>query len=58
MPELDEETLRFLAMMVPMNIEARYPQQKQEVGATLNKDICEHILEQTKRIHLWILQKL
>lgn len=58
MSELDEETLKFLAMMVPMNIEARYPQYKQDVGATLNKDICEYILEQTKRIHLWILQKL
>lgn len=58
MSELDEETLKFLAMMVPMNIEARYPQYKQDVGATLNKDICEYILEQTKQIHLWILQKL
>lgn len=58
MPEINEEMLRFLAMMVPMNIEARYPQYKQNVAATLNQDVCEHILEQTKRLHQWILQKL
>lgn len=58
MPELNEETLRFIAMMVPMNIEARYPQYKQDVAATLNKDKCRYILEQTRFIHQWILQKL
>jgi len=56
--ELSEEQLRFIAMMVPMNIEARYPQYKQEVAAKLNKDICKYILEQTKLIHQWILKKL
>ena len=56
--ELSEEQLRFIAMMVPMNIEARYPQYKQEVAAKLNKDICKYILEQTQRFHQWILQKL
>lgn len=45
-------------MMVPMNIEARYPQYKKEVAAKLNKDICKYILEQTQRFHQWILQKL
>ena len=56
--ELSNEQLRFIAMMVPMNIEARYPQYKQEIAATLNEDKCKYILEQTKQIHQWILQKL
>lgn len=58
MQELNDETLRFLAMMVPMNIEARYPQYKKDVAATLNEDKCKYIIEQTKQIHQWILQKL
>lgn len=56
--ELTEEQLRFIAMMVPMNIEARYPRYKQEVAATLNEAVCSYILEQTKQIRQWILQKL
>ena len=56
--ELNEEQLRFIAMMVPMNIEARYPQYKQDVAATLNEIACRYILDQTKQIYQWILQKL
>ena len=56
--ELSEEQLQFISMMVPMNIEARYPQYKQEVAATLNEGTCKYILEQTKQIYQWILQKL
>ena len=56
--ELNEEQLRFIAMMVPMNIEARYPQYKQNVAATLNEKACSYILDQTKQIYQWILQKL
>lgn len=58
MAELGDERLDFIAMMVPMNIEARYPQYKQSVAATLNEDKCMYILEQTKQMQQWILQKL
>ena len=56
--QLTEEQLRFIAMMVPMNIEARYPQYKQKVASTLNETACQYILDQTKQFHQWILQKL
>ena len=56
--EVSKKVSDFLDMMIPMNIEARYPQYKQEVAAKLNKDICKYILEQTQRFHQWILQKL
>lgn len=56
--ELSDEQLRFIAMMVPMNIEARYPKYKQQVGEMLNEESCRYILDQTKQIHQWILQKL
>ena len=55
---LSEEQLRFLALMVPMNIEARYPKYKQDVAATLNENACRYILEQTKQLREWILQRL
>ena len=58
LPELTDEKLEFVAMMVPMKIEARYPQYKNNVSATLNEDKCKYIIEQTKQMHQWILQKL
>lgn len=56
--EVSEEVSDFLDLMIPMNIEARYPQYKKEMAAKLNKNICKYILEQTKLFHQWILQKL
>lgn len=56
--ELNEEQLRFIAMMVPMNIEARYPRYKQSVAATLNEEKCKYIFEQTKTMIQWITGKL
>ena len=56
--ELNDEQLRFIAMMIPMNIEARYPQYKKELSNKLNKETCKYILEQTKQLYTWILQKL
>lgn len=56
--QLDDDDLEFIAMMVPMNIEARYPQYKNNVAASLNADVCKHILEKTKYLHQWIIQKL
>lgn len=56
--ELSEAQLRFIAMMVPMNIEARYPQYKQDIASSLNETVCRSILDQTKQLNQWILQKL
>ena len=56
--ELSDEQLDFIALMMPMNIEARYPQYKNELAAKLNEETCKHILNQTKEMYSWILQKL
>ena len=55
--EMSEEQLRFIDMMVPMNIEARYPDYKREIAKALNEDIAKYILEQTKQFSQWIHQK-
>ena len=33
----------FLDLMVPMYIEARYPEQKDAASRMLNRDACEHL---------------
>ena len=56
--ELTDAQLRFIALMEPMYIEARYPEQKAETARMLNKDACQHIIETTKKLTQWIEQKL
>ncbi len=56
--ELSEERLSFIAMMIPMFIEARYPSYKEKVGASLNEQTSAHILETTKELIQWIKEKL
>lgn len=56
--QLSEEQMRFLDIMVPMNIEARYPDYKRQVAKSLNEKAARHILEQTKQLTQWIRQRL
>ncbi|MDX2188726.1 MAG: HEPN domain-containing protein [Bacteroidota bacterium] len=42
----------------PLNIEARYPSHKEQLMVSLNKQRCESILEQSRKLQLWIKQKL
>lgn len=56
--QLTDTQLRFVALMAPMYIEARYPEQKAETARMLNKEACQHIIDMTKEITQWIEQKL
>lgn len=40
-----------------MNIEARYQEYKNELANPLNKEKAKEILETTKQMHSWILQR-
>ncbi len=55
--KMSEEQLKFLELIKPMNIEARYQEYKDEVARTLNREKTADILEQTKQLHAWILEK-
>lgn len=55
--KMDEEQKNFLAVIRDMNIEARYQEFKNAVARSLNSDNTAEILEQTKQLHAWILQK-
>ncbi|MBR0201556.1 MAG: HEPN domain-containing protein [Bacteroidaceae bacterium] len=56
--ELTDAQLRFIALMEPMYIEARYPEQKAETAKMLNKEACQHIISNTKELTQWIEEKL
>lgn len=56
--ELTPERLRFIALMEPLYIEARYPEHKAEVAKMLNKDSCQYIIDETKLFLQWIEQHL
>jgi hypothetical protein len=55
---MSEEQLKFLDAIKPLNIEARYQEFKDEVARTLNQEKTAEILETTKILHAWILEKL
>ena len=55
---LDEEQRRFLGRINNMNIEARYPEYKTNIARSLNEEKCREIINETKILQQWILDKL
>ncbi|MCR5642618.1 MAG: HEPN domain-containing protein [Prevotella sp.] len=56
--DISPEHLRFIDIMVPMYIKARYPEQKVAAARSLSKDGCLHIIETTKELTQWIEERL
>ena len=56
--KMSEEQKDFLEGIKRMNIEARYQEIKDEVARTLNREKTGWILDQTKQLSKWILEKL
>ena len=56
--EMTEEQRIFLTTIREMNIEARYREYKSRLAGMLNAQSTHDILEQTKQMQQWILQKL
>ena len=56
--KMSVEQLKFLETIKPLNIEARYQEFKDEVARTLNRENTSDILETTKQLHAWILEKI
>ncbi len=56
--KMSEEQKDFLEGIKRMNIEARYQEVKDAVARSLNSKNTARILETTKQLHAWILQKL
>lgn len=56
--ELTDEQLRFVTLIEPMYIEARYPEQKLDAAKMLNEDASLYLLQSTKELTQWIKQRL
>jgi HEPN domain-containing protein len=56
--QLPEEFKDFIDVLEPLNIEARYPSQKEKLMKSLTKIKCEDLLKNTKELQLWIKAKL
>jgi HEPN domain-containing protein len=56
--ELAEEQKWFIDQVEPLNIEARYPLDKEKLLESLNKDKCQEIINKTRELQEWIKQKL
>jgi len=48
----------FLNTLNPLNIEARYPDYKEQIAKTLTDERCKHIFNQTKELLQWIKEKI
>ncbi len=55
--QMSDEQRRFLGQINNMNIEARYPEYKTGISKSLNEDRCRSIIEETKKLQQWIIQK-
>ena len=55
--KMSQEQKDFLDQMIPMNIEARYHEYKDAVAGSLNQDTAQEILDKTKQMYEWILQR-
>ncbi|MEA2109039.1 MAG: HEPN domain-containing protein [Pseudomonadota bacterium] len=53
-----ESQKNFIDILEPMNIEARYPSNKERLLKSLTEERCTQILQETEELHLWIKQKL
>jgi len=56
--KMSEEQKDLLDVLEPLNIEARYPTQKESLAQTLSQEFCEGLLKRTEELYLWIRERL
>jgi HEPN domain-containing protein len=55
---LSEEQKDFMDLIEPLNIEARYPSNKEQLMKSLTEERCRDIVKKAEELHTWIKQKL
>jgi len=53
-----EEQKLFVNALNPLNIEARYPDYKNQIARMLTNERCKQIFEQTKQLQQWIKETI
>lgn len=56
--QLSEEQKDLLDLLEPLNIEARYPTQKDLIFDSLTHEKCKQLIAQTKELGQWIKERL
>jgi len=56
--EVSDEQKQFIQEMMPMNIEARYPEYKENLLKQLPPERCQDIITKTNDFYIWIKDKL
>lgn len=56
--KLDEAQLKFLDMLNPLNIQARYPEYRDKIIKTLSRERAADIIVQTEELLSWIKSEL
>jgi HEPN domain-containing protein len=55
---LSDKRKELLKELMPLQIEARYPEYKEKISQTLNKEYCVKLIERTEEFLCWIKQRL
>ncbi len=55
--DLSEENRELLNILEPLNIEARYPDEKRKILQSLTKQRCRELIERTEQFLQWIRGK-
>lgn len=56
--DMDENLEKLLLTLEPLNIQARYPEDRKVMEAALTESVCEELIERTKEWIQWISKKL
>ena len=56
--QLTTDQREFIETITNYNIEARYPEDKEELYRTLTPQACRQIIDETKRLQQWIKEHL
>jgi len=55
---LSDKQLDLLELLIPLNIEARYPEYKEKMSKTLTFEKCQQLYDETEEFVCWIKQLL
>lgn len=56
--EMTDEQLDFIDELEPLNIEVRYPSDKERLMKSLTAERCRELIKQTNELRTWIKSKL
>ena len=56
--QLTTDQREFIETITNYNIEARYPEDKEELARTLTPQACRQIIDETKQMQQWIKEHL